>query len=471
MTKPYLYLRDFNTRKKTAIYIGLRHTKSRPQYLRINTGIKIPVGLWDSKKQIIKSTGFPEIDLSPYLVGLVSEGDLVSGVNKFLSDALEFVDTNQILDFDVLKSSVQDFISGVDDTGSNYLMGVLGEVKRGLKGRATKDQVNNLIKQAQLKETETVTVVQYFTDYISKLSSGQKLSKGKRVDSKTVQAYRSTLDGLLEFLGTQGKSDVYFGEIDGGFMELYGSVMIRKRKWRPVTHGKHLARFKSVLKAAFTSGVHTNPIFQTNHFQVVTSKSQGIALTDEEIQSFIDVELTKFGRLDRVRDLFIILCHTGLRLSDAKRLTLENIVSDKSGDRFIQTVQEKTDNPVTTILTKDVDRILTKWDGCPNGISDQKFNKYLKELSEMVLDNSETVLQSYIQGGIPVNKRVPRWSLVSSHVGRRSFATNSFRKGIDPLTIRQITGHKDHRSFESYVKIDSLEFAQVFKKSLNLDKS
>jgi integrase len=109
----------------------------------------------------------------------------------------------------------------------------------------------------------------------------------------------------------------------------------------------------------------------------------------------------------------------------------------------------------------------------PRKISDQNFNTYIKELCQIAGFNEEIYgakmcpTQSKIDGK---NKTVyrkkngyyPKFELVTSHICRRSFATNLYGK-LDTLTIMKITGHKTESQFLSYIKITPREYAERLK--------
>lgn len=61
-----------------------------------------------------------------------------------------------------------------------------------------------------------------------------------------------------------------------------------------------------------------------------------------------------------------------------------------------------------------------------------------------------------------LNKKYPKYELVSSHICRRTFATNLYGQ-IDTMTIMKITGHATERQFLNYIKITPKEYALRLK--------
>ena len=57
-------------------------------------------------------------------------------------------------------------------------------------------------------------------------------------------------------------------------------------------------------------------------------------------------------------------------------------------------------------------------------------------------------------------EKFEKWQLVSSHTGRRSFASNAYSMGIPAVTIMAITGHKTEAAFLKYIKITKEQHAK-----------
>jgi integrase len=114
----------------------------------------------------------------------------------------------------------------------------------------------------------------------------------------------------------------------------------------------------------------------------------------------------------------------------------------------------------------------------PRKISDQRFNDYIKKVCKEV--GIKKIVEGSRMIGISVKNenekekiihrkklgKYPKYELVSSHVCRRSFATNLYGK-IDTLTIMKITGHKTEKQFLDYIKITPKEYAEKLKEYWN----
>ena len=49
-----------------------------------------------------------------------------------------------------------------------------------------------------------------------------------------------------------------------------------------------------------------------------------------------------------------------------------------------------------------------------------------------------------------VTKKFPRYELITSHTGRRSFITNSINRNVNPQYIKRASGHTSDSSFNKY---------------------
>jgi len=173
------------------------------------------------------------------------------------------------------------------------------------------------------------------------------------------------------------------------------------------------------------------------------------------------LDLSKQPRLDRARDLFIVGTWTGLRFGDLSRVRPEHI----EGVR-IKVPTAKTGKEVRIPLHPHVREILTKYEGgFPSGISNQKQNKYIKEVAALVPALQEKVMTGRTQGGKHVEAPSAKWELVTTHTARRSFATNLYQQGIPARTIMTVTGHRTERAFMGYIRLSPDEHMDLIAHS------
>ncbi len=179
-----------------------------------------------------------------------------------------------------------------------------------------------------------------------------------------------------------------------------------------------------------------------------------VALSDDEIECIYNLKLSK--KSATIRDLFVFACETGLRYSDLIALQDENL---HGGLLNIRT--SKTGALVCIPLRRRAREIIARHDGAIRYTDSQtNYNKCVKTLCRRA-GITEKVLCEYTVGTRFVRRSVPKYKLVSSHTGRRSFATNAYLAGILPARIMLITGHKTEQAFFRYIRVNKKENAKA----------
>ncbi len=191
-----------------------------------------------------------------------------------------------------------------------------------------------------------------------------------------------------------------------------------------------------------------------------------IYLTEEELKALEEKTFTKRqGYLERVRDVFIFACYSGLRHSDVLSLTPENIIDDK-----IELVTRKTNDRISINLNKRTRAILDKYMAwadltgkCLPVISNQKTNDYLSELCKLCNIDTPTTQITFIR-----DKRIeiccPKYELITFHAARRTFITHALRLGIPVPVIMKFSGHHSVNMLKPYMQIvDELKKKEMAK--------
>ena len=132
---------------------------------------------------------------------------------------------------------------------------------------------------------------------------------------------------------------------------------------------------------------------------------------------------------------------------------MEKISQQEIGTCFISFRQQKTNTKVVIPVHPVAHKILERYGyAMPSAISSQKFNCCLKIVCLLAgIINMEPKTRT--EGGVLKTTVSPKWMLVSSHTGRRSFCTNMYKRGLPTLTIMAISGHRTEKSFLRYIKV------------------
>jgi len=207
------------------------------------------------------------------------------------------------------------------------------------------------------------------------------------------------------------------------------------------------------MSEATERGINTNLAFRSKRFQVVSENTPSIYLSEVELEELYKLDLSSNPRIERVRDLFLIGCWTGLRFSDFSNITQENIQDDQ-----IEITTKKTVEPVIIPFHPVVKGIMSKYRGkypnsLPPAISNVKMNEYLKELGSMTEGLQITASTMITKAGIQKTTQHKKYELLTTHTARRSFATNLYLSGFPSISIMAITGHRTEKAFMRYIKI------------------
>lgn len=191
-----------------------------------------------------------------------------------------------------------------------------------------------------------------------------------------------------------------------------------------------------------------------------------VVLTSDDIVKIKKANLQGKNYLANVRDLLILSTLTGLRYSDYSRIKPEHIKQDEEGSKTLLIRQEKTNEFVELPLTMEAETIISKmFAGEVHPVSNQRMNTYVKDLC-MLAEVNELFEVHKFKGKIKITKRLPKHQLITTHTGRRTFATNLMQKGIPAITVMRYTGHKDYKSFTKYVNIPRQAEMNIIKLAL-----
>ncbi len=155
--------------------------------------------------------------------------------------------------------------------------------------------------------------------------------------------------------------------------------------------------------------------------------------------------------LDNARDWLVISCETGQRVSDFMRFK-SDMIRNEGKVPLIEFTQVKTGKIMAIPLSKRVRAVLEKRGGeFPRRITDQRYNEYIKEVAK-IAGITQEIPGSKIdkERKRKVSGVFPKYELVTSHIGRRSFATNNYGHIPTSLLIN-VTGHATESMFLEYI--------------------
>jgi site-specific recombinase XerD len=279
-------------------------------------------------------------------------------------------------------------------------------------------------------------MIQYYID-----TNKGRLSQG------TVKQYESIHSKITKYLKNELLVPDYpLDKLNYRFLNDYRIYLESKCVNGPNTIDRDVKRLKAVIHLAQRLEIIKEDPFKSYKSQtVVTHRS---TLNVNEIASIEELTIQN-ETMNLVRDAFLFMCYTGLAYSDLKNLTNNQIFQSIGGKRIIKLQRHKTDEHCMVPLMDKAEQLITKYQSYPAKlnsdivfptISNQKMNQYLKLIMQLA----------------GINK------LITCHVARHSFATNSLEYNIPIETVSRMLGHTNIKTTQIYAKITETKLMNDF---------
>lgn len=246
-----------------------------------------------------------------------------------------------------------------------------------------------------------------------------------------------------------------FESLDESKLIDYISFLRDKKDMRNSTVDKQIKFLKWFLRWGTRKGYCHNNAHEEFSPKLKNTTKKVIFLTMDELNMIRDYEISENKQyLERVRDVFLFCCFTGLRYSDVYNLKRSDVKADcieittvKTSDNLVIELN----NYSKIILDKYKDINFDKNKALPV-ISNQKMNDYLKELAELA-GIDEPVRETYYKGNERIDEVTPKYALLGTHAGRRTFICNALALGIPAQVVMKWTGHSDYKAMKPYIDI------------------
>jgi site-specific recombinase XerD len=401
-----IVLRNKDKQGNSTVYVQYSH--SADDIKRIPTGIKVNARYFDKAGQKIRKGGTHDVDAD----------------NRTIH---------------AIKSNVDSII------------------RKHLEAKGVTPTVKHLVQE--YKKLNDTQHEKHFTDYIDEFIEVKK----SLVDDDTIKTYRNLKDNILEYEALY-KVKLDFEEINTyAFFISYTNFLINVKKYLNSTIQKRISLFGTVLKYFYDIRISKSIEFKSYKFTGKTVRGQEpVTLNVAELEMLKALDLTDNKRLERVRDLFIVECWTGLRYVDFMGMSKKDFKHGKI-KRYI----EKTDEWLTIPLFDEARQVLEKYDYQLKRISNDKYNEYIKDVCALVPSFQEEITKVHFSGNekITVTKKKCDW--ISTHTARRVFVTLLLELNVNPAQIMRWTGHTSLKSFERYINKQQGEQAEVERLTQN----
>lgn len=334
----------------------------------------------------------------------------------------------------------------------------------------------------ELEDKKQNNIRNYVVGLVGKVVSGEaRTSNGDTYKKNSIKIWKQFQRVFLDFYD---KYPFDWDDINKGLVDRYSNYLEKDCGFLRSTSGRHIGLFRTIVRLAETSGVHTNYTAK-NAFHIPPlkeeDKTKEIYLTKEELDALYNMKLTGFE--EEVRDVFLIGCYTAQRFSDYGKIDETCIGKTAKGTKVIRLIQKKTKQAVVIpIMDNRLEVLLKKYNYNVPDLIDVCVNRAIKRICKRLskdvpslamkertrLDKKEREqerkakekgeeLFEYDDKGYVLK---PRYSLIKTHTARRTGITLMYLSGNYTMgQMMSVSGHKKESTFREYIKLSADEFA------------
>lgn len=306
-----------------------------------------------------------------------------------------------------------------------------------------------------------VTLNNFIEQFISDIETGARLvttkpHEGERYKPLTIKNFKNFKVLFVEYQDKRRRK-INFDDITADFYADFVKYC-NDKNYSLNTTGRHIKNLKTIMRAAYNEGHHTNLSVNLNTFKTLRADVDNIYLSEKELQALYKMKLKGIEEVSR--DVFLIGCYTAQRFSDYSAIRESNIRTLENGSKVIDLIQKKTGERVIIPIRPELTELLEKYRWNVPHIWEQKLNLHIKDVGQKAAI-TEPVTVERVQGGLKVKSTIPKHELIKTHTARRSGCTNMYLAGIPTIDIMKISGHKTEREFLKYIKVGKEETAKT----------
>jgi site-specific recombinase XerD len=307
-------------------------------------------------------------------------------------------------------------------------------LKKKVSHRALFEKIKNICAETTDLHPES-SLLLFIQQYID--------AKKELINYSTYKRYRVFLHLIQKFEGSIMKR-LYVDTIDGGCIKnfiLFG----KEEAYSENTIYRSIHFIRTILNFAERKGIRTS----VRELEIKREKQQREVITLNE-QEIIAIKQTNIPKeLLPAKDWLIVSCYTGQRVSDFMEFSIEQLIQI-DGKTCIRFIQKKTKKKMLLPLHPDVLNVIKRnGNSFPKKLSFIEYNEHIKKIA-MLAGLTESVEAKKRTGHRSKNTFVEKWETMSSHIGRRTFATMFYGK-IPTSLLMEATGHTTEQMFLQYI--------------------
>lgn len=332
--------------------------------------------------------------------------------------------------------------------------------------RITKKNLEETLEKYTIAKIVESDVLEHFRFFLNNYKTGD----GHSVKPNTEKKYISLCNHIIDYF-EEANTNFSLQYINLEFFGNFRDYLMWDLNLSDNTVAKYIKTLKTITK--FYQNRKQIDYFDVSQIKSNEKEGSIFVLTIKQVMHLQNLEI-KNEALEKARDVFCFMCWTGQRYSDILRIRNEEIKS-MEGNIVWELITTKTDEKITVPLVDQALQILRKYDDYITPlpvISNQKLNDHLKKLGDKA-GFKEPVSVILYYDGKKQEETLPFYEILTTHVARKSYITNSLILGIPERVVREVSGHKDEKSFKRYVNLADSYKNKVVKEAFskeNIDK-
>lgn len=343
------------------------------------------------------------------------------------------IDYCNVSDWNNFQQRVRPPKTGMKDNGHKEINDKLDKIQ---------DDFKALVKGLEVKELPITP------DTVKRFLRGEKLNFGQEkgfweayreylsllnVRPKTLQSYTLYYSKLQEFEKETGYI-IHYRTINQVFLDYYKKYILETKGLGWNTLATAIKKLKFFMTWSYKREYHQEKGFK--EISVPEKLKTHISLTEVELNTLYNFNFQN-DRLNKTRDIFCFACLTGLPYIDLRDLSHEHINNGILA-KYRKKTMAKIEQPICFAALYIIDRYKDQYFALPR-ISNQKLNEYIKEICRIAGINKPTPYLDHT-GGKTIEKIKPKYELIGSHTGRKTFATIYYGNTGDALGVQKSAG-------------------------------
>lgn len=333
----------------------------------------------------------------------------------------------------------------ISDVLNEYAQ-VLNELKKiyskGLTGDILRQEFDRHFKKITAEKISTAS------DYFDLFITQKKESQSVQRDSW--QKYTRIHDCIKE-MQKKNKITYHLNDFDTAFFMEYIGHMRSVKEMSDNTLKRSLGYFKSFLNWCVRNEYTVNKAYKD--IKIKSRETHHVALSLKDLDILENLKLD--NHTSWFRDLFLIGCYSGQRVSDYSRFDKKHIQGN-----VIMIRAKKTGQFSYIPLNPKLLRLLDKYDWKLTKINKQDFNVEIHRFCK-IAGFDEIIIREKFYGNKKTTEEIPRYKLIASHTARRTFITISDDKGVPISATMNVCGIRSIKTYQNYCRLNKETMTQA----------